>query len=150
MGRFGSRVIGAEKVAAEQAIRRRNPGRRFGARVLGDVMADRAEIEAKEKDQSLAAKKARASRKAAKEAAETRAADADEKVEEGTAPILTSLKEMTAALDSNPALYEKLYVSELDRAEGPRKGTLRLFLSHELDNANRDQRIEDIQQMLKG
>ena len=155
MGRFGSRVLGAEKVAEDNARAKKNPGHRFGPRVLGEVLQRKADIVEEEKGESLAAKKARASRKAQKDAAETRAADsaADEPttvVEKVEAPVTASLSEMQEALDGNPAFYEKLYGSELERAEGPRKGALRMFLAHELDNADRTERVEEIQLLLKG
>lgn len=150
MGRFGHKVIG--KRAAQQAeVQRRNPGRRFGSRVIGDVLQRKAEIKAEETGTRDAAaivrKRAEAQASAAEQQEKARSGEVTEVVE---APVTANLNELGGALEANPTFYEKLYASEKARAEGPRKGALRLFLAHELDGLDRTDRVEEIQTLLKG
>ena len=138
MSNFGSRVIGKAAIA-DQVAQRKNPGNKFGTRVLQSRRADRL-------DQEAAAKAEEA--KAAPVVVE-KAAEPEVEVVKAEAPITANLDELEGALKQNPAFYETLYQAEKDRADGPRKGALRLFLQHEMAGESREDRLGEIQELLK-
>ncbi len=63
----------------------------------------------------------------------------------------TSIKQIDKALQDNPAVYEEMYALELQRAEGPRKGALRLFMAAEVarEGGPREDRIAELDAALK-
>ena len=52
------------------------------------------------------------------------------------------------ALEGNPAFYDQLYDAEFLRPSGPRKSALRVFLKHEMEHLNRDERKAEIEAAL--
>ena len=131
MPKFGPRKVGA--AAFKAAALREETGKKFGPRKFG-------------------------ARKAAAMNAALVAADAEAtgKMTADTAPpaapvTATSIKQVDVALKENPATYEELYALELERAEGPRKGALRIFLAAEmnLEGGPRDERLAQIEGLLK-
>jgi len=152
MSHFGSRVIGKQAADREETIKKTR-ARHFGSRVIGKIFERREEIEEQEVKDSLSNPAAREAKKAAAaEAAAAKRAEADAAKEVVEAPITANLSELEEAMKINPAFYETLYGSELGRAEGPRKGALRLFLAHELetDGLNREDRKAEIEALLQG
>ena len=63
----------------------------------------------------------------------------------------TSIKQIDQALQDNPAVYEEMYSLELQRAEGPRKGALRLFMAAEVarEGGPREDRLAELDAALK-
>ena len=106
--RLGSRVVG-KKVAEATSVQKRYHSR-LGTRVIGDVLARKHEI-------------ARGDTPPEKPVAEKEAPVVE-------APITANLTELEEALKGNPTFFDALYESEKARADGPRKGALRLFLAH--------------------
>lgn len=149
MSNFGHRVIGREAAEREQVIEKAR-AKHFGPRVIGQIFQRREEIEEQERDSRSDPAAKQAKKKAAAEAAAKRRADAEAQQEVVEAPITANLKELEEALGQNPAFYEMLYGSELQRAEGPRKGALRLFLAHELEHEDREERKAEIEALLTG
>jgi hypothetical protein len=150
MSHFGHRVIGKNAAQREQTIQK-SRANHFGSRVIGKIFERRAEIEEQEKDTFSDPQARQAKKEAAAEAAAKRAeAEAEQEVVE--APITANLNELEEALKMNPGFYEILYGSELKRAEGPRKGALRLFLAHELETEglDREERKAEIEALLTG
>lgn len=153
MSRFGAKVIGKAAADTETVIRKHH-GRKFGSRVIGDILQRKHEIaalEAEEAASTLSDPKAKmAKRRAAQAQAEAKRAESAAEVETIEAPVTANLDELEAALGANAAFYETLFESEKARADGVRKGALRLFLAHEMDNENREERLIEIQSLLKG
>lgn len=149
MSRFGARVVGKERAAIQQ-IEKKHHTKRFGSRVIGDVLARKHAL-AKESDDGYdseaAAEKMKARRDAPKEAAKKREAPPVETVE---APVTANLDELGEALVGNPAFFGTLFDAEKVRAGGPRKGALRLFLAHALEHEHDEEEVEEIQGLLKG
>lgn len=140
---FGSRVIGHKK-AAEERDAVTSGAHHFGRRVIGDVVARKKELRM--------AREAEARGDPPPEVREAKAEKPDTpegEIETVEAPITTNLDELEAALAGNPAFYETLFEAEKDRASGPRKQGLRLLLAHEISHDNRDERKDEIQELLK-
>jgi len=135
MSNFGTRVIG-KQAEERQAALRKNPGNKFGSRVIS-----RRAVRLEEEAVAVAAEKVAAP--AAKKV------EVEVAVVKTEAPITANLDELEGALKQNPAFYETLFQSELDRADGPRKGALRLFLAHEMSGESREDRLVEIQELLK-
>jgi len=141
MSKFGKRVLGKAATERQEAMKR-NPGNKFGTRVI----SRRAQRLEQEKEQQAEVK-----------ASSTKIIDVGEAVKapepvtvvKAEAPITANLDELEGALKQNPAFYETLFESELDRADGPRKGALRLFLAHEMAGESREDRLGAIQELLK-
>lgn len=145
MTRFGSRVVGAQTAKKEQILRRTH-GRKFGHRVIGNVLRDQEEEAA-----PPAPHKSRAQervRKAEKAAADAEAARATVTDGAEIPDVSMNIDQLEATLASSPTMYEDLYATELARTGGPRKGGLRVLLAHELANDNRPERLEEIQALL--
>jgi hypothetical protein len=132
MAHFGPRVIGRAQHAEEAQVDKLRANH-FGPRVIGKIFKDVVPAAVEKDSRSDPAKKA-----AKKQAA----------VPKVEAPITANLQELESALGSNATFYEPLFVAELERAEGPRKGGLRIFLAHELSldvpNEERIKQIEDL------
>ncbi len=134
MPKFGPRKVGQAKFEAaklrEKAVKKFGP-RKFGVRKAAQMKAELDAAEAK--------------------ALGLEAPDAAPQVTTDTAVAATSIKQLDQALKDNPALYEELYALEVARPDGPRKGALRIFLASEmnLDGGPRDERLEQIQDLLK-
>ncbi len=62
-----------------------------------------------------------------------------------------SIKQVGVKLEENPSLYEEFYQMELVRAEGPRKGAMRIFLAVEMtkDGGPDEERLKAIEAVLK-
>ncbi len=152
MTRFGPRVVGHHAAQKEQILRRTH-GRKFGPRVIGNVLQDHhekvaAEAAGKEADPtSRAQAKVQKAEAAAAEAKAARAGVSERGKE--LADVSMNIDQLEAALDSGPTMYEDLYATELARTGGPRKGGLRVLLAHELANDNRPERLEEIQKLLR-
>lgn len=144
--KFGARVIG--QAAAEEAqVIEKARAQHFGPRVIGEIFQRRTEIVEEQKDSRSDPSTKQAKREAAaKQRADTKAKE-QEVVE---APITANLNELADALQTNPAFYEALFEAEKQRAEGPRKGALRLFLAHELEHEDREDRKAEIEELLGG
>jgi len=133
MPKFGPRKVGQANFEASKL--REKAVKKFGPRKFGHRKA--------------------AQMKAELDAAEAKAAGLENvDLEPATAPVVvaaTSIKQLDQALKDNPALYEELYKLEVARPDGPRKGALRIFLAAEmnLDGGPRDERLEQIQDLLK-
>ena len=69
----------------------------------------------------------------------------------GELPTTTSIKQIDEALLENHALYEELFALELERADGPRKGALRIFMREEmaLEGGPRDERMAELEDLVK-
>ena len=140
MSKYGQKVTGVNHPAKVKAGLANRRGNKFGSRVLarmGVPVGQKAET-------PVAPQSAPEQAKAAISGA---ASEAVEQVK--TDPIVTSMTELESTMEGNPALYEALFLSELSRAK-PRKGAFRLFLDHEKKNENRDERITQLQALLKG
>ncbi len=143
MGHFGERVIGHKK-ASEQAQVAEKRADHFGSRVIGDVLAKRR-LEARKDDGAGHPRKdtrKTPGAKAKKKAVEEKVADVIE------APITSNVEELQGALEGNPAFYDQLYDAEFLRPSGPRKSALRVFLKHEMEHLNRDDRKAEIEAAL--
>ena len=142
MSNFGKRVIG-KRAEQQQAALRKNPGNKFGTRVVSR-RAQRLEQEA------AAEAEVKASSPQIIDVGDAvKSTEPVVPVVKAEAPITANLDELEGALKQNPAFYETLYQSELERAEGPRKGALRLFLAHEMAGESREDRLGQIQGFLK-
>lgn len=131
---------------------------KFGPRKLGQAKFEAAKL--REKTQKKFGPRKFGARKAAQmkadlDAAEAKAAGMDV-VDEAPVTVdvvaaTTSIKQVDEALAENPMLYEEMYGLELARAEGPRKGALRIFLAQEmnLEGGPRDERLGQIEELLK-
>lgn len=153
MNKFGHRVIGRQAAKQAQEIEKAR-AQHFGPRVIGQIFQRRKDIAAaEEKDTRSNPATKLAKREAAKQdpavAAEQRG-DAAAKQETIEAPITANLQELEHALANSPAMYERLFESEKLRAEGPRKMALRLFLAHEMEHEDREERKNEIEELLKG
>jgi len=140
MGHFGSRVIGHTK-ASEQAQVAEKRADHFGSRVIGDVLAKRR-LEARTDEGAGHTRKD--TRKTPGAKAKKKEA-AEEKAEVIEAPITSNVEELQGALEGNPAFYDQLYDAEFLRPSGPRKSALRVFLKHEMEHLNRDERKAEIE-----
>ena len=134
MSHFGPRVIGSEKHAEAEIIEKARANH-FGSRVIGKIFEKVPAPAAEAKDT-----RSDPAKKAAKR-------QGPERIE---APVTANLQELEAALNGNPMFYEPLFQAELGRAEGPRKGALRIFLAHELalDSGPRETRMDEIEGLL--
>jgi hypothetical protein len=148
MGHFGERVIGHRK-AAEQAEVAEKRADHFGSRVIGDVLAKRRlEARTDEGAQRFKPKKDTRSKPGAKKEKAAAKKAAEEKAEVIEAPITSNVEELQSALEGNPAFYDQLYEAEFLRPSGPRKSALRLFLKHEMEHLDRDDRKAEIEAAL--
>ncbi len=145
MGHFGERVIGHKK-ASEQAQVAEKRADHFGSRVIGDVLAKRR-LEARQ-DEGAGHKPKKDTRKTPGAKAAKKKAAAEEKPEVIEAPITSNVEELQGALEGNPAFYDQLYNAEFLRPSGPRKSALRVFLKHEMEHLNRDDRKAEIEAAL--
>jgi hypothetical protein len=145
MGHFGERVIGHRK-AAQQAEVAEKRADHFGSRVIGDVLAKRR-LEARTDDGAQKFKPKKDSRKTPGAKAKKKAV-VEETPEVIEAPITSNVEELQDALEGNPAFYDQLYDAEFLRPSGPRKSALRVFLKHEMEHLNRDDRKAEIEAAL--
>lgn len=62
----------------------------------------------------------------------------------------TTLAQLEEALEENPSLYEEFYALEMKRADGARKGAIRLFLEQEIRHADgpRESRLNELESLL--
>ena len=62
----------------------------------------------------------------------------------------TTLNQIEAALEDNPSLYEEFYGLEMKRADGPRKGAIRMFLEQEVNHPDgpREARMGELEALL--
>lgn len=147
-GHFGNRVIGHQK-AAEQAEVQEKRADHFGPRVIGEVLAARRLKNRTDEGAGHPTKKdtrKTPGAKAKKKAEAKAAAEAAPEVIE--APTTTNFEELQTALEGNPAFYEGLFTAEFQRASGPRKSALRLFLAFEMEHLDRDDRKAEIEAAL--
>lgn len=132
--KFGIKKIGRAKFELEKAQKIQT--RHFGPRKFGK-------------------KKAALMQAVVDEAAEVVELEATKKegkpVEPELATGTTSIKQVDEALQENPIVYEELYKLEFDRAEGVRKGAMRLFLAAEVgrEEGPREDRMAEIEGYLK-
>lgn len=121
MGHFGPRKIGQTAFAKQAKV---NESSRYGPRKGGGEPAV---------DSATAI-------------AETEAREAAEKK-----PVsYTTLAQLEEALEENPSLYEEFYALEMKRADGARKGAIRLFLEQEIQHADgpRESRMNELESLL--
>ena len=144
MGHFGSRVIGHEKAAAQAEVAEKRADH-FGPRVIGDVLAKRR-LEARTDDGAQKFKPRKDSRSTP--GAKKKKKAAEEKADVIEAPITSNVEELQAALESNPAFYDQLWEAEFLRPSGARKSALRVFLKHEMEHLDRDDRKAEIEAAL--
>ncbi len=144
MGHFGERVIGHRKASQQAEVAERRADH-FGSRVIGDVLAKRR-LEART-DEGAGHRPKKDTRKTPGAKAKKKAA-AEEKAEVIEAPITSNVEELQEALTGNPGFYDQLYDAEFLRPAGPRKSALRVFLKHELEHLNRDERKAEIEAAL--
>lgn len=145
MNKLGHRVIGRAATEKAQAIEKAR-AQHFGPRVIGQIFQRRTEIAEAEKDSRADP----ALRQAKREAAAKERGEAETKAAAVEAPITATLVELEKALSASPQFYETLYEAEKQRAEGARKGALRLFLAFELDHDDRAERKAEIEALLAG
>jgi len=143
MGHFGERVIGHRK-ASEQAEVAEKRADHFGSRVIGDVLAKRR-LEARTDDGAGHPRKDTRKTPGAKAKKKKEVEETTEVIE---APITSNVEELQQALEGNPAFYDQLYDAEFLRPSGPRKSALRVFLKHEMEHLNRDDRKAEIEAAL--
>lgn len=144
-GHFGHRVIGRQRAAAEATVQQARADH-FGPRVIGDVLAKRR-LEARTDDGAQKLKPQKDSRKTPGAKAK-KAAAAEETTDVIEAPITSNVEELKDALEGNPAFYDQLYDAEFLRPAGPRKSALRVFLKHEMEHLDRDERKAEIEAAL--
>ncbi len=130
-------------------------GPTFGPRKIGQAAFDLQVVKGKKEEHfgpRKFGKKKAAQMKAAVVAAEQRVVEekagkplANDKV------VTASIKQIDQGLQENPAVYEEMYALELERAEGPRKGAMRLFMAAEVarDGGPREDRLMEIEGFLK-
>ena len=133
--KFGPRKIGLAEFRRQQVTMKQKT--KFGPRKFGHKKAAQRAVELAEVN-------------AAADAAKVEQAPGPKPFKDEPEGTL-SIKQIGAKLTENVSLYEEFYQMELVRAEGPRKGAMRIFLAFEMgkDEGPDEARLQAIEAVLK-